>query len=77
MDDAANFRDNLMSMEKRRKMSVEEYIREHGLKCPYCTDPRTEALERKNNTWVRKTCQACGMCWDEIYALVGILPVGL
>lgn len=54
---------------------VKEYLKDCGLRCPYCGSDQIEGDEWNSGAgeaWQEIRCLACDKKWDDLYNLVGI-----
>jgi len=54
----------------QKMMSQERYIRNRGLKCPFCGGRSLEA-GKFDGFFQRVRCDDCGNEWDDVFKLIG------
>ena len=57
---------------------VKKYVREGGVKCPYCKSPDItggSVAVDANRAWREVDCQQCGRNWTDLYRLIDVVEV--
>lgn len=60
------------------ELKKEQYIREGGVRCPYCASEDIEGTSFESDldfSSQKITCNNCGKRWEDIYTLIDIIEI--
>jgi len=61
-------------MTRKKPMTDQEYLAEHGKKCPFCESVRLDGRDFESDgvsAWRQVTCLSCRRWWNDTFVMDG------